>query len=70
MFWWSVVIAAAAIYFRAYVPPLALIAVADVGLFRLYFREVWSLKSLDRLAVLFLINVVIYLALSWIVRRL
>ncbi len=69
MFWWSVLICALAIYSQRYVHPLALIAVADVGLFWLYYRQIWSWKSLDRLAALFVINVLLYLALNWVVHR-
>lgn len=69
MFWWSVAIAAAAIYLQRYVYPLVVVAVADVGLYWFYYREKWSWKALDRLAMLFVINVLIYFALNWAVRR-
>jgi hypothetical protein len=70
MFWLSVAIAAAAIYLQRYVYPLVLIAVADVGLYWFYYREKWSWKALDRLAILFVINVLVYFSLGWFVRRL
>jgi hypothetical protein len=69
MFWLSVAIAAAAIYLQRYMYPLVLTAVADVGLCWLYYREKWSWKAFDRLAMLFIINVLIFLALGWVVRR-
>jgi hypothetical protein len=53
MFWWSVAIAAAAIYLQRYVYPRAVVAVADVGLYWLYYREKWSWRTSDRLAMLF-----------------